>query len=65
MNVPSSESFSIQPEGNYNNLRFLKFYLELLILQKLNRYITVPVMFNSQFYLEAGEFDFSKQQKLE
>ena len=62
MNVPVSESFSIQPEIIYNNLG--SEVKTNLYSQKLNlNYITVPVMFQfkatPQFYLEAGpEFGF-------
>ena len=62
VNIPASESFSIQPEVIYNNLG--SEVKTNLYSQKLNlNYITVPVMFQfkatPQFYLEAGpEFGF-------
>ena len=62
VNIPASESFSIQPEIIYNNLG--SEVKTNLYSQKLNlNYITVPVMFQfkatPQFYLEAGpEFGF-------
>lgn len=63
VNIPASESFSIQPEVIYNNLGS-EVKLGNSYSQKLNlNYITVPVMFQykatPQFYLEAGpEFGF-------
>ena len=62
VNIPASESFSIQPEIIYNNLG--SEVKTNLYSRKLNlNYITVPVMFQfkatPQFYLEAGpEFGF-------
>ena len=66
VNIPASESFSIQPEVIYNNLgsEVKGTILGNSYSQKLNlNYITVPVMFQykatPQFYLEAGpEFGF-------
>ena len=66
VNIPASESFSIQPEVIYNNLgsEVKGTVLGNSYSQKLNlNYITVPVMFQykatPQFYLEAGpEFGF-------
>ena len=63
VNIPASESFSIQPEVIYNNLGS-EVKLGNSYSRKLNlNYITVPVMFQfkatPQFYLEAGpEFGF-------
>ena len=66
VNIPASESFSIQPEVIYSNLgsEVKGTVLGNSYSQKLNlNYITVPVMFQykatPQFYLEAGpEFGF-------
>lgn len=66
MNVPVSESFSIQPEVLYNNLgaETKGTLLGNTYSRKLNlNYIAVPVMFQfkatPQFHLEAGpEFGF-------
>jgi opacity protein-like surface antigen len=66
VNIPASESFSIQPEVIYNNLgsEVKGTILGNSYSRKLNlNYITVPVMFQykatPQFYLEAGpEFGF-------
>lgn len=68
VNIPASESFSIQPEVIYSNLgsevKGTGTVLGNSYSQKLNlNYITVPVMFQykatPQFYLEAGpEFGF-------
>ena len=70
VNIPASESFSIQPEVIYNNLGSeVKNSATILgttynYNRKLNlNYLTVPVMFQykatPQFYLEAGpEFGF-------
>jgi opacity protein-like surface antigen len=66
MNVPVSESFSIQPEVLYNNLgsKVSSTVLGTTYSSTLNLdYVAVPVMFQykatPQFYLEAGpEFGF-------
>lgn len=70
VNIPASESFSIQPEVIYNNLGSEVKNLATIpgttynYNRKLNlNYLTVPVMFQykatPQFYLEAGpEFGF-------
>lgn len=64
MNVPVSESFSIQPEVLYNNLGSKVTVSGTTYSSTLNLdYVAVPVMFQykatPQFYLEAGpEFGF-------
>ena len=66
MNVPVSESFSIQPEVLYNNLgsKVSSTVSGTTYSSTLNLdYVAVPVMFQykatPQFYLEAGpEFGF-------